>query len=234
MNQPAHHQPTAADYVGEAIGSLVPDKSNYGQSYLRGGRMFSFAHQIEEVLAFEPKRVLEVGPGPGVVTHALRASGVEVLTLDIEPSLQPDILASVTEIPLSDGDVDVVLCCQMLEHLPFERFVPALRELRRVARSGSVLSLPDITPGYFIRANLPIVHRLSWSASRTLRNPPTEIPNNRHTHDGHFWEIGVEGTQPARVRGAIVESGWAIQREFRTKEFLFHRFFTLDRGKAGA
>jgi SAM-dependent methyltransferase len=227
MNHAASHQPSAADYVGQEIASLVPDKSNYGQSYLRNGRMFSFAHQVEEVLAFEPRRVLEIGPGPGVVTHALRTCGVEVLTLDIEPSLKPDILASVTEIPLSDNDVDVILCCQMLEHLPFERFIPALKELRRVARTGGVISLPDITPGYFVRASLPIIHRVTWSASRTKRNPPAVPPNGRYEGDGHFWEIGVEGTQPEQVREAIQQSGWTISRESRVCEFVFHHFFMM-------
>lgn len=228
MNQATPRNPSAADYVGKDIASLVPDKSNYGSSYLRHGRMFSFAHQVQEVLAFEPKRVLEVGPGPGVVTHALRASGVEVLTLDIEPSLNPDILASVTQIPLPDNDVDVILCCQMLEHLPFEQFVPALRELRRVARTGGVVSLPDITPGYFVRANLPVLHQISFARSRTRSNPPATVPGNRHEKDGHFWEIGVKDTQPEQVRDAIRRSGWSIAREFRTNEYLFHHFFALN------
>ncbi|MGP1309916.1 MAG: methyltransferase domain-containing protein [Phycisphaerales bacterium] len=224
MNHAAPRNPSAADYVGKDIASLVPDKSNYGQSYMREGRMFSFAHQVEEVLTFEPKRVLEVGPGPGVVTHALRASGVEVLTLDIEPSLNPDILASVTQIPLPDNDVDVILCCQMLEHLPFEQFVPALRELRRVARAGGVVSLPDMSRAFFLDGHLPLLH--SFAIERSLSRRPEPV-SPLGAKDGHFWEIGVAGFKPRDVRAAIVESGWAIANEYRTRECRMHRFFVL-------
>jgi len=189
--------------------------------------MFSFAHQTEAVLAFDPESVLEVGPGPGIVTHALRTAGVEVRTLDVEPTLKPDILASVTEIPRDGGSFDVVMCCQVLEHLPFEQFVPALAELRRVSKRGAVISLPDITPAYFVRANLPGLRRRAIACSRTRRNPPAVVPGNRFEKDGHYWEIGVRGTQPNDVRRAIAESGWTITREFRTPEFLYHHFFVL-------
>lgn len=227
MNTEPVRQRESQRLLGDEIAALVPDKGHYGAKYLRGGRMFSFAHQVDEVLAFEPRRVLEVGPGPGIVTHALRSAGVEVLTLDVESSLQPDVLGSVTDIPLRDHAVDVIVCCQVLEHLPFEQFIPALKELRRVSCKGGVLSLPDITPGYFLRLNLPILRRRSLARSRTRQSPPDIVPENRHQRDGHFWEIGVKGTQPSQVSAAVRESGWTIRREFRTDEFLFHHFFVL-------
>lgn len=209
--------------------ALVPDKSHYNAKYLLGGRMFSFAHQVEHVLSFDPRQVLEIGPGPRIVTHALRAAGVDVKTLDVEPTLRPDILGSVTDIPLEDGAVDVIVCCQVLEHLPFDQFVPALRELRRVARVGAVISLPDITPAYFVLVNLPLLHRRAVAFSRRLRNPPAQPPRNRHERDGHYWEIGVEGFPAARVRGGMRQAGWRIRREFRTNECPFHHFFVLER-----
>ena len=108
----------------------VPGVSHYTQRYLTGGRLFSFAHQIQSVLDTKAKSVLEVGCGIGYVTNNLRAIGIEVKTLDLQPELQPDVLGSVTDIPLPDDSVDMVVCCQVLEHLPFEEFAKALQQLR--------------------------------------------------------------------------------------------------------
>jgi hypothetical protein len=227
MTIPESHRATQGNHSGE-IGSIVPDKSHYGAKYILDGRMFSYAHQIEAVLAFSPKRVLEVGPGPGIVTYALRNSGIEVLTLDVESSNKPDLLGSVTNIPLGDHMVDIVLCCQVLEHLPFDHFLPALHELRRVASIGSVISLPDITPYYYIQVALPLFHRHSIAFSRSLLNPPVSVPGNGFEQHGHYWEIGVKGSQINDVRDAICKGGWHILREKRVDQLSWHHFFILE------
>ncbi len=119
----------------------VPGRSHYSLQYLRGGRVFSFAHQIDSVLAFEPRSVLEVGVGSGVVTAALRAAGIQVTTLDIQPELKPDLVGSVTDVPAPPDSFDVVLCCQVLEHLLFNQLSDALVELSRVSRQAVILIL---------------------------------------------------------------------------------------------
>jgi hypothetical protein len=49
------------------------------------------------------------------------------------------------------------------------------------------------------------------------------VPNSA----GHYWEIGRKGTPLSVVRRAIGESGWRIEKEFRTAENAYHRFFVL-------
>ena len=100
--------------------SRVPGQEHYTAKYVLGGRLFSYAHQMDAVLLHEPKTVLEVGPGPGMVTAALRAIGVQVTTVDIQAELKPDVVASVTDLPFEDNSFDVSMCCQVLEHLPFD------------------------------------------------------------------------------------------------------------------
>jgi ubiquinone/menaquinone biosynthesis C-methylase UbiE len=229
MNHAASPQPSAADYVGQEIASLVPDKSNYGQSYLRNGRMFSFAHQVEEVLAFEPKRVLEVGAGPGIVTHALRSAGVEVLTLDVEPSLNPDLLGSVTAIPLPDASFDLVVCCQVLEHLPFDQFGTALREIHRVVSRGCVLSIPDMTRQYGFNLQIPKIGRHSFLVTAgPARSATGPTKKEQMRRDGHFWEIGLEHVTHRSIARAMLNAGWSIQRQWRSSELPWHHFYTLE------
>jgi SAM-dependent methyltransferase len=109
-------------------------------------RLCSFWHQVDETFELGAQDVLEVGLGSGLVADWLRKAGLEVKTLDLDPELKPDIAGSVLEIPLADDAIDSVLCCQVLEHLPFEQFEVALAEIGRVSRLGAVISLPDVTP----------------------------------------------------------------------------------------
>lgn len=187
--------------------------------------MFSLAHQIDAVVGLSAAEVLEVGIGTGVVAAAIRAAGIPVTTLDVQPELEPDLLGSVTAIPAPDGRFDVALCCQVLEHLPFEEFEQALRELRRVTRSGLVLSLPDVTRYYYCNVKLPKLRaRWCWSWSG-LRLAP--IPVDRFHETGHHWEIGVRGYPLARVTRAIESVGWRVVRTWRVSELSWHRFFEL-------
>src|SRR5258706_10905902 len=129
----------------EGSPNVVPDHY-YSRAYNTKERTCSFWHQVDEVLELDAQKVLEVGPGSGFVTEWLRRAGVEVKTLDLDPELKPDLVGSVTEIPLEDDAADAVVCCQVLEHLPFEQLAPALSEMGRVTRRAAVISLPDVRP----------------------------------------------------------------------------------------
>ena len=207
--------------------SRVPNRAHYNAEYFGYGRHFSMAHQVAETMDARPRAVLEVGVGSGLTAQALRTLGVAVTTLDIEESLAPDIVGSVLSIPCESGAFDVALCCQVLEHLPFERFGAALRELRRVVNGRLVLSLPDSSRR--IRCDLDVFRmvRWRWSADIVRREA---MPLRRLEEMGHHWEIGYRDTPLKRVAAAIRSEGWSIERTWRVNEIPWHRFFRLSAG----
>lgn len=105
-------------------------------------RWTSYYEQVNEVLALHPETCLEIGVGNGYVTDVLKRTHVHVQTLDIDASLQPDYIGTVEQIPLKDHAVDVVLCAEVLEHLPYDKFESCVKEISRVAKRGAVISLP--------------------------------------------------------------------------------------------
>ncbi len=210
--------------------SKIPGREHYSHSYLYKGRVFSYAHQIDSILSFEPNLVLEVGIGNGIVSSILRTVGIEVITADRQEELKPDIIASVTKLPLQDNSVDVSLCCQVLEHLPFDQFETAIRELDRVATKGIVLSLPDITPYYEVRLRLPKFGLYQWTGTRRYRISKKER-DKCWQEDGHYWAIGYIETPLNRVVRVITENGLRISRTWRVSENPYHRFFIIEKGK---
>jgi ubiquinone/menaquinone biosynthesis C-methylase UbiE len=206
------------------------DRSHYDESYYERRRLYSVAVQAEVLWGLRPQSVIEVGPGAGVFAAMFRRlSGARVVTMDIDPTLRPDVIGSVFEMPFADGAFDAAACFQMLEHLPFERFRPALREMRRVARNGLALSLPDCSFALTLRVGVRNPRKDGLVTAITLQ-PATwalrklkKVPNSA----GHYWEIGRKGTPLSVVRGAIGEAGWRIEQEFRTAENAYHRFFVL-------
>ncbi|MDM7987649.1 MAG: class I SAM-dependent methyltransferase [Smithella sp.] len=116
-------------------GAIQVDSAEYfTEGYCQPTRFASFSYQIKEVLTCKAKSVLEIGIGNAVVTYILRQAGLVVHTVDYDKSLKPDIVASVLSLPVLDKSYDAILCCQVLEHLSWDEFQPALQELTRVAK----------------------------------------------------------------------------------------------------
>ena len=94
--------------------------------------------------------VLEVGCGEGRLADYLfrRRPPTAFVALDLSmerlaPELDPRVRflqASAYELPFADDAFDLVVCCEVLEHL--DRPAEALRELTRVSRSGVLMSTP--------------------------------------------------------------------------------------------
>ena len=103
-----------------------------GKAYRSPERWMSYWHQLETVRATKAREVLEIGLGEGVVARELTHRGVSVVTLDIAEDLKPDIVGSVTAMPIADRAYDAVLAAEILEHIRFEDVGTALAEIARL------------------------------------------------------------------------------------------------------
>lgn len=116
--------------------------------YNNKGRFISYWHQINKIIKLNPREVLEIGIGKGFVSKYLKERRVNVLTLDIDKKLNPDIIGSVLDVPFPDNSFEVIACYELLEHLQYENFYKALSEIFRVYKSYAILSLPDASRVY--------------------------------------------------------------------------------------
>lgn len=188
-------------------------------------RIESITEQLREICYSGYTNILEIGVGVGFLKHCAKMfPQISLTTLDIAEELNPDFIGSVTDIPFDDKQFDLVVCCEVLEHLPFNDFLPALKEIRRVAYRKVILSLPDRRHNYFFKTRIPWIgkFRLDWFPER--RN----LANKTFEFNGeHHWEIGYKGTLARDVIKKIKEAGFKIEQQYRLTKHDYHCFFIL-------
>ena len=86
----------------------------------------------------EGQTALDVATGGGNVARILRDAGLEVVTIDSAPGMQPTVVSRAEEIPFADSTFDVVACRVAAHH--FEDPGSSLKEMVRVSRALVLVS----------------------------------------------------------------------------------------------
>jgi ubiquinone/menaquinone biosynthesis C-methylase UbiE len=189
--------------------------------YTRGAydtreRWMSYWQQAHEVLRSHPAEVLEVGVGNGTVAAYLRAAGVDLTTVDFDQALQPDVVADVRGLPFEEDSFDVVLCAEVLEHLPFDEVPLALAQLARVARRRAVISIPVFGRAFRLSVRIPPFAGRQWSWHLPARHS--------FSFDGqHYWEMGATNYRRRKVL-SVFERYFMIERRYVAPENPYHYF----------
>lgn len=190
--------------------------------YDHKGRFCSYWHQINEIISLNPAKVLEVGVGNGFVSRYVKDKGVNIITSDIDSRLKPNVVGSIMVLPFTNESFDIVVCFEVLEHLPYDNFSGALEEIYRVSDKYAILSLPDHTAVYRLYIELPRIKPIK----KLIQHPfPRPI---HHEFDGeHYWMIGKAQYPLTRIERDIERTGFKIIKTYRVFEFYGHRFFLL-------
>lgn len=176
-------------------------------------------------MRLEPRNVLEIGIGNGLLSYMLGKAGLDVTTLDFDASLQPDVVASVTDMSFDDGSFDVVAAFEVLEHIPYEEVPKALSEVHRVCRRAALISLPDART--CLRIRIPGLGRRQF-----LVEWPFWRPRDHRFNGEHYWEINTNGHPLKSILHRISAAGFNVERTFRPWEMPYHRFFRLAKTDA--
>ena len=165
---------------------------------------------------------MEIGPGPGIVTDILRKQEVRVTTLDYADDVGADVVGSVLELPFADGEFDVVLCCQVLEHLEFKYFDQALANISKVANRGAVISLPHFGRMWRYHFHVPKLNMVSFGVD-------LQFIKKQHIFKGqHYWEIGKKGFPVSRIKEHMNKYFNSVT-DVRLLDNPYHHFFSCHK-----
>jgi SAM-dependent methyltransferase len=150
---------------------------------------------------------LDVATGGGHVARRLREAGLEVITSDPAPGMQPDVVCRAEELPFADGSFDVVACRTAAHH--FQDVRKAVGEMARVARQG-VLLVDTVNMGEDVEQAEKLrdpSHERNYSDAewndimQASGLAGGEIRILSHSMDFEAWlaRTGCEGEEAARV-----------------------------------
>jgi ubiquinone/menaquinone biosynthesis C-methylase UbiE len=202
---------------------LITKKESYKFSkYSYPSRWGSYYYQLESIFSFEPKSMLEIGVGDQVIGSYIKHNSIiDYTSADISEDLKPDVVASVTQLPFDNNQFDVACAFEVLEHVPFEHFETAVKELLRVSKKGVIISLPHFGPAIRILFKFPFFSEIKFA----WKFP---VPKKHEFNGRHYWEIGKKSYPVKRILEVLNKYG-SVERHFVPFENQYHHFFILNK-----
>ena len=195
--------------------------------YVTEPRWCSYYKQIEEIINSKAKSVLLIGVGDGIVPYIISkiCSDIKVATFDFSDELKPDICGDVRELSsYFDGvsEYDAIVCCQVLEHLPYDEFDKILYQIKMCLKESGkfILSLPD--RGVKVRFLLHIPKLLDI---KFLFNIPRIWCKKFIFNGEHYWEINSTWMQRSKKIRKVIDNHFVIEKEYLVEQNTYHRFY---------
>ncbi len=117
------------------------DRTYYARNPSRLAQPSTRRAFLEMILACRPQCVLDVGCGEGWLLEPLRAHGIAAWGIDPSADLSAVarvrgrcVRARADALPCPDGSIDLVVCIDVLQHIPEPRLDRTFRELARAGR----------------------------------------------------------------------------------------------------
>ncbi len=90
--------------------------------------------------------IYDMGCGEGVLVNEYRETGYQITGMDLNYSSQYIIQRSFLETGLADRSVDVLMCLDVLEHLPYWDQERAVAEFARILKPGAkaLITVPNL------------------------------------------------------------------------------------------
>lgn len=210
---------------GEAFEASLPKSEYFNDAHFDLRQLMSQAMQIKHINTLKPKNMIEIGIGNGLTSTFIRNSGVEVVTADINPNLSPDICCPMSELIEKTGgrQFDLVVCCEVLEHMPVEQLEQNVKTLRALG-SRLFLTLPSYTHSY----GLSFLVKVPFIKARDFFLYLFLPKNINLSNTEHFWEVGSEAITKRRAIVSLLKQHYPSVRCGRISFQPYHIYFVAE------
>jgi len=155
------------------------------KDYFSYNQLCSFIEQIYHIKSLEPTKMIEIGLGNGFVSTFLKRVGIEITTIDINSNLNPDLVLSVEKVGnyfKNKEHFDLISCCEVLEHIPFDHFENIIRDFSEIS-DQLFLTLPLYNRLYGFGGFLQFPKFSKWVGFWI------KIYKTKKLTSQHFWEL---------------------------------------------
>lgn len=197
----------------------------YWESCNNFTNFISYYNQLNEIYSTNPKKVLEIGVGNKLLYNQLKEVGINVKSVDINSKLNPDIVGDIRELPFKKNSFDTVCAFEVLEHIPFDDFEVALKEIKRVSRKSVIISIPIRNIGLEFYFWAPKIHGVYLYVDLPI---PMKNKGVTSDNDCHYWEVNKMGFSKKRILNTI-KKHFVVKKEFRPQFNKYHWFLVLEK-----
>lgn len=202
--------------------------------------------QIYLTIKLKAKDVLEIGVLRRIVTSIL-SQYCNLTTLDFKEEFNPDLLIDITNLKqldtIENNAYDLILLCEVLEHIPYEKVDKILQILKKKTKKYIIISVPNqsiyVNLTFFNSSNSGILKRLKDYFNLffiKIGNLISKLDyiirkkNKKFKVEGtffpHYWELGIDKYDINSFK-RLLEKYFIIIKEERLKHHSFHHFFVL-------
>lgn len=203
-------------------------KEHYFGKYDDITRFISYFYQIDLVRQLKPNNVLEIGIGNKTVLNYLKQNGVKIETCDFDKELEPDYVADIRDLPFEDNSYDVVMACEVLEHIPWKDVDKALSQLHRISKKYVIISIPYSSAGFELLFRFPLIGRILKKPFLDLFFRIPYFFLGTKLSGEHYWEIGRKNYLIKKIRKSF-RKYFKIIKEVRPILSYYHHFFILEK-----
>lgn len=203
-------------------------KANYQtKGYFDRNQLYAFCSQIIAVNKLGSKNILEIGVGNGFVSAFLKSCGLNVVTFDINKNLGADVIGNLVEIEkyFYDNSFDLILCAEILEHLPFACFDQILLKLRKISKCNVIITLPR---SHRILLDSRVYLKIPFLKPLKI-NGFFRIADRRSIWDGHCWQIDYRKEYSLENVKKIISNHFSIKDIYIDENNRHHQFFILEK-----
>jgi hypothetical protein len=233
--------------------NLFEDYLNIAKrSFLNERKLHSYFLQCKTIADLpDVEKILEIGPGGGITQTLLKSIGYDYATMDAQPLIEPDILGDFIDFNTSgyEESFDLVAAFQMLEHTPYEQFVPQVQKMITMSKKYVFISLPYHCWTLRLEIILPVPQWIAsilskrwfnflrrshnFSTSRPYRNAPARKYRRAFFEEFplaiHHWEIGRDKVSKKDVFQKLKSVNLSVVKAFHSKIHPYHYFILCKR-----
>lgn len=199
----------------------------YSDGYFDKYQLFSLSEQISLLYEYcdHTSEILEIGKGNGFVSDYFKNANFNFKTFDINEELEPDIVGNIIELEKSvTYTPDIILCCEVLEHMEFKYFENVLEQMRNVTNQYVIITLPNFQKSFGVNFQV-----------RLPKHSVFSLPVFFHTSlgksicDEHYWEINYTEETSKKNIERILSTHYTIEDKGYFHTNPYHYFYVLKK-----